>query len=119
MTKEEFETILCNIADKNAGGDPDAFMDLFLSHPERLSALVSLMEGRKVKLCKVDITVFRADPMGTRILMAACYGDKQLYPFIWTRDIQDFCQVFFAGYEKTFEMYLRSTGGREMTGLVS
>ena len=118
MTKEEFEDLICDVAQRDAGGDPETFMDLFMPHPERLSALVSLMEGRKVSLCKVEVTVFEADPMGKRILVAACYDERKLYPFIWTREIQDFCGMFFAGYEKTFEMYLRN-GGSEMTGLLS
>jgi len=108
MTKEEFENLVCAIAEKNEGGDPEVFLDLFMSRPERLSVLVSLMEGRKIDLQRIEITIFRADPMETRILVAIGYDDEEIYPFIWTRDIQKFCGAFFAGYEKTFEMYLRS-----------
>ncbi len=107
MTKEEFEELVCGIAGNGEGGEPEVFLDLFMSHPERLSVLISLMEGKKIDIQRIEITIFRADPMETRILVAIGYDDEKMYPFIWTRDMQKFCGVFFSGYEKTFEMYLR------------
>lgn len=116
MTKEEFEDLVCAIADKNEEGDPDVFLDLFMSHPERVSVLVSLMEGRKITLSRIEITIFRTDPMEKRILIAIGYDEEKAYPFIWTKDVQKFCGMFFTGYEKTFEMFLRcdNTGKSEL-----
>lgn len=118
MSKKEFENLVCTIAEKNEGGDPDVFMDLFMSHPERLSVLVSLMEGEKVDLERIEITVFRADPTDSQILVAIGFDEEKQYPFIWTKEVQKFCGVFFSGYEKTFEMYLRGSNPT-MTGLLS
>ena len=106
MSREEFEKHIMRLLKDDEPGDPEAFFSAFTLHPDWISVLLSMVEGKHVIIERVEAVMFVSKEK-ENVLVIRAWSEGNCYPMIWSREMQEFCEAFFSGYAEVFEAYLK------------